>query len=89
MEEINAIIVGAIIGIIGVLLFTGLITFSIYINHKINIENFENTINELTEEQKCLHICGFRFNSISYFDQYKFCVEKCDRISERAANNCN
>lgn len=52
-----------------------------YMYHQLEIKNFQNTIKDLSEEQKCLHICGFEFDG--YFESYKFCAEKCDRISER------
>jgi len=50
---------------------------------QIKYDNFQATIDSLSDEQKCLHICGFQWPSVSYLDNYKFCVEKCDRISER------
>ena len=73
----------AILGILGVL---GLIAGAIYagVYHKeMKYENFQTTIDSLSDEQKCLHICGFQWPSATYLDNYKFCVEKCDRISER------
>ena len=79
MEESskNTIIIGMIIiAIIGVSISGS------FIHHKIKYENFQTTILELSDEQKCMHICGFQY-PIGYFDQYKFCLEKCDRISER------
>lgn len=51
-----------------------------YYYRKVQIANFQATIKDLSEEQKCLHICGFQFD---YLETYKFCAEKCDRISER------
>jgi len=74
------------------LLFVSIITGGIYFYHKLEIENFQKTIADLSDEQKCMHICGFNYINFqiimilgsSYFDQYKFCIEKCDRISERA-----
>lgn len=66
---------------LGVCAFTGTIAFSIYEYHKLSIDNFQKTILNLSDEQKCLHICGFEFDG--YFESYKFCAEKCDRISER------
>ncbi len=68
-------------GIIGFLLFVGLITGSICYYHKMEVDNFQITIKDLSDEQKCLHICGFEFDG--YLETYKFCAEKCDRISER------
>jgi hypothetical protein len=70
-----------IIIILGVLFFTSIITFGVYYYHKLQIDNFQKTILNLSDEQKCLHICGFEFDSV--FESYKFCAEKCDRISER------
>lgn len=71
----------AIIIVMGILSFVGIITFGIYAYHQLEIDNFQKTIKDLSDEQKCLHICGFEFDS--YFETYKFCAEKCDRISER------
>ena len=56
-----------------------------YYSRQLNINNFQTTIKDLSDEQKCLHICGFQFDSI--LENYKFCVEKCDRISERINEN--
>ena len=56
-------------------------------SEKIRIDSFEKTINELSDEQKCIHICGFRFHRQIMFENYKFCMEKCDRISEREYNS--
>jgi hypothetical protein len=67
--------------VVGILVLTSIITFGIYKYRQLNVENFQKTINNLSEEQKCLHICGFQFDN--YLENYKFCVEKCDRISER------
>ena len=74
----------AIIITLTILLFTGTLSAAYYYNHKLKIDNFQATIKDLNNEQKCLHICGFEFPSTAYFDNYKFCVEKCDRISERS-----
>jgi uncharacterized protein YxeA len=74
-------LVCVIIIIVGILSFVGIITFGIYAYHQLEIDNFQKTIKDLSDEQKCLHICGFEFDS--YFETYKFCAEKCDRISER------
>lgn len=81
MKENDSILVGIVIVILGILLFTGIITIGIYQYHKLSIDNFQKTILNLSDEQKCLHICGFEFDG--YFESYKFCAEKCDRISER------
>ena len=82
MEETVQITISIIIGIL--LFFSiGMVAYSY--NNTIKIENFENTIKDLTDEEKCLHICGFTWKG--YFENYKFCVEKCDRISERD-NKC-
>ena len=70
-----------IIVTIGILLFLGLCLGSYCYYKKIYIDNFQDTIKELSDEQKCVHICGFTFRG--YFENYKFCLEKCDRISER------
>lgn len=73
----------------GILLLIGGIFYALHLNDKMKIDNFQVTINELNNEQKCLHICGFQYSSSYYFDQYKFCVEKCDRISERQQKCAN
>lgn len=70
---------------IAVLVMVAGFLVSDYKSEQIRIVNFENTIQDLTEEQKCLHICGFQWYGSYYFDNYKFCVEKCDRISERGS----
>jgi uncharacterized protein YxeA len=70
-----------LIVMISILLLSGIITGGIYYYHKLQIDNFQKTILNLSDEQKCLHICGFEFDG--YFESYKFCAEKCDRISER------
>ena len=67
--------------ILGILSCIGIITFGVYSYHKLEVDNFQVTIKDLSDEQKCLHICGFEFDT--YFESYKFCAEKCDRISER------
>ena len=69
--------------IIGILLLILIICGSVYINRKLRIDNFQKTIENLSDEQKCMHICGFQYPGTVCFDQYKFCLEKCDRISER------
>jgi hypothetical protein len=78
--ERNTIIL-TIIVILGILSFVGIITLGIYKYHQLEIANFQKTILNLSDEQKCLHICGFEFDGA--FESYKFCAEKCDRISER------
>jgi hypothetical protein len=70
-----------IIVLLAILLLTGIIVYGCYEYKKIGIENFQNTIKDLSDEQKCLHICGFEWKG--YLENYKFCIEKCDRISER------
>lgn len=60
----------AIIGIIGFLY-----------NETLKINNFQNTIKDLSNEQKCLHICGLQY--YSFLDSYKFCIEKCNQIYNR------
>ena len=68
---------------ITILLFTALVSGVVYFDHKLKVDNFQATLTELSDEQKCLYICSFRYSGSTYFDQYKFCIEKCDRISER------
>jgi len=75
-----------IVCFIGILLFTGLIVGGVYYYRELNVKNFQITIKDLSEEQKCLHICGFQWDG-SYLENYKFCCEKCDRISERLNEN--
>ena len=70
-----------VIVVLGLLSLVGIITYGIFAYHQIEIENFQITIKDLSPEQKCLHICGFEFDG--YLESYKFCAEKCDRISER------
>lgn len=72
--------------IIGLIIIGGIIAGGSYYYRKLEVSNFQNTIKDLSDEQKCLHICGFQFEN--YFENYKFCIEKCDRISERENNNC-
>ena len=74
-------IITAIIVAITILSLVGIIVGGIYAYHKLEIDNFQKTILNLSDEQKCLHICGFEFDG--YLESYKFCAEKCDRISER------
>ena len=73
--------------VIFLLLFTTIITGGIYFYHAKDIDNFQVTIGDLSDEQKCSYICGFEFGG-SLLDKYKFCLEKCDRISERENTNC-
>lgn len=75
----------AIYFLISLLLLTGIIFFGVYEYHKLQVDNFQKTIKDLSDEQKCLHICGFEFDG--YLETYKFCAEKCDRISERLNEN--
>jgi len=70
--------------IITILLMIVIIVGGVTISRRDKIDNFQVTVKDLSDEQKCIHICGFQYPGINYFDQYKFCVEKCDRISERA-----
>jgi len=86
MDDNNFFIIATLIVILGILLFTGIAIFGSYSHDKIRIANFEKVIDNLSDEQKCLHICGFEFHNI--FENYKFCIEKCDRISERI-NECS
>lgn len=83
MKNNTAVILSVVIIIAGILSAIGIGCFAYYKNQEIKIQNFENTIKDLSSEEKCLHICGFRWVGASYFDNYKYCVEKCDRISER------
>ncbi len=89
MDERNQVLIGIFLGILGILLFTSICAFGYYKNKELKIANFQNTISDLSDEQKCLHICGFEWQGTNYFDNYKYCVEKCDRISERTMNNIN
>lgn len=70
-----------IIGCMTAVVIISLIIGGIYAYHRIEVDNFQKTIKDLNNEQKCLHICGFEFGSM--LENYKFCAEKCDRISER------
>lgn len=84
MERDDLIGVFLIIFIIfSILAIIGVCYYGSYVHKIAKYDNFQITINELSEEQKCLYICGFQYPTSTYFDQYKFCVEKCDRISER------
>ena len=86
-NESTTFIISSIIIIVGILIFTTLVIGGMYYEHKLKIDNFQKTILDLTDEQKCMHICAFNFPGSVYFDQYKFCLEKCDRISERSCLN--
>lgn len=72
--------------LIGVGMVLGSIVGGHHISDKKKYDNFQKTIKDLNDEQKCLHICGFEWHG--YYESYKFCVEKCDRISERTLNKC-
>lgn len=81
-DEQKAVLSGMVIVFMSILIFAGMMCGAYYINHKIKVDNFQKTIKDLSDEQKCMHICAFEYPA-GYFDQYKFCIEKCDRISER------
>lgn len=87
MDEDNKfwIIITTLI-VITILGFTSICFYGNYVHKIKKYENFQNTISDLSDEQKCLHICGFQYPATAYFDNYKYCVEKCDRISERLYN---
>lgn len=80
-NKMNDFLKGMIIFIMGLLLVITLISGAVYYYHQLEIDNFQVTIKDLSDEQKCIHICGFQFGNI--LESYKFCMEKCDRISER------
>jgi len=84
MEDNTSIIVGVVLGLLCLILVFATISFGVYKYKELEINNFQVTIDNLSDEQKCLHICGFEFRGSAYYDNYKFCVEKCDRISERS-----
>jgi len=67
--------------VVTIITLTSIITVGVIYDLDKRRATFENTITEVTEEQRCLHICGFQFSG--YLENYKFCIEKCDRISER------
>lgn len=75
--------------LISILIFSGIMWYGSLQSEKVRIENFEKTIDSLSNEQKCIHICGFRFYGQTMFENYKFCMEKCDRISERENEGCS
>ena len=85
MEDNTATIICITVVIIGMIIAGAGISFGIYKHKELATNNFQATIDNLSDEQKCLHICGFNFPSSAYYDNYKFCVEKCDRISERVS----
>jgi hypothetical protein len=72
------------LAIICILALTGALCYSSYQHRLMAYENFQKTISGLSDDQKCLHICGFQYPDTTYLENYKFCIEKCDRISERA-----
>ena len=72
--------------LLALVILIGGISGGVYINSKLAYGNFQATIKDLSPEQKCLHICGFEWKG--YLENYKFCIEKCDRISERTLNQC-
>jgi len=78
MEEGGKI---GILIVIGILLFTSIFIGGTYYYHKLRVNNFQITIKDLSNEQKCLHICGFEFES--QFESYNFCAEKCNKIFEK------
>ena len=82
MEDFTTTIIFVFAMIIGVIALIASISIGVYYYHKLEIQNFQATIKDLSEEQKCLHICGFQWDG-GYLENYKFCAEKCDRISER------
>lgn len=81
-----------ILGIFVIAISIGLVASIFFIGTKVIREqkygNFQETIKDLSEEQKCIHICGFEFPGSTYLENYKFCMEKCDRISERLNTDC-
>jgi len=85
-EDSKAILIGMFIVFVTILLFTSICWVGSYYYQNLKIQNFQNTIKDLSDEQKCLHICGFQFDSV--LENYKFCIEKCDRISERTVQPC-
>ena len=76
-------VIGAMVIIVGLLVVIGSIATPIYFHAKLKYDNFQETIKDLDDEQKCMHICAFNYPSGMYLENYKFCIEKCDRISER------
>lgn len=84
MEWNEFLITTFIVG--GILLLVGTLCASSYYHTTLKYNNFQETIKDLNSEQKCIHICGFNFPDYNYVENYKFCLEKCDRISERENN---
>lgn len=82
----KTILLGLVIVLASIILFTATCMYGVHQMKIKKYENFQTTITDLSDEQKCLHICGFQYPGSTYFDNYKYCVEKCDRISERQAN---
>jgi len=79
MEEgTKQLVIGLFFACLIISLFCGAYAY----NRKMKLDVFENTLDGLNDEQKCIYICAFQYPS-GYLDQYKFCLEKCDRISER------
>lgn len=74
----------AFIIIFGIVAIIGVSLAGTKVIRDMKYQNFQETIKDLSDEQKCIHICGFEWHG--YFESYKFCMEKCDRISEREAN---
>jgi hypothetical protein len=64
---------------LSILLLVTIIILGINLSYMIKVDNFQKTMFNLNDEQKCLHICGFRVG----LENYNLCIEKCDRISER------
>jgi hypothetical protein len=85
-EDSKSILIGMFIVFVTILLFTLICWVGYYYCRNLTIQNFQNTIKDLSDEQKCLHICGFQFPD--FLETYKFCIEKCDRISERTVQSC-
>jgi hypothetical protein len=84
-EKEKGFITAMAVFFVGIICIIGVIILGVYFYHALEVKNFQTTIKDLSQEQKCLHICGFEFGG--YLDGYKFCTEKCDRISERL-NQC-
>ena len=71
----------AMLLVFSVIILTIIITTGILYSKTIMVNNFQNTIKDLSNEQKCLHICGLQY--YSFLDSYKFCIEKCNQIYNR------
>ena len=74
-----------IVVILAVLLVIGGLTYAYYANHKLKHETYVNVIADLDDADRCLYQCGFLYEGPTLLENYKFCIEKCDRIHER---NC-